>query len=95
MAKIEPARFSLASLTPEDRELTIVNEIAQALRDLGGKYVLPFRFRNEAGSRTSHHLIFVSKHFKGDQVMKEVMAKQSSETHEGVASFEYNPASER
>jgi len=91
-AQIRPR---LAGLAPDERELTIVNEIAQALRDMGGRYVLPFRFRNEAGNRTSHHLIFVSKHFKGYEVMKGVMAKQSSEENEGVATFEYNPASTR
>lgn len=88
-------RLKLADVPPSERELTIVNEIAQALRDLGGEYVLPFRFKNEAGNRTSHHLIFVSKHFKGYEVMKEVMALQSSEENEGVSTFEYNPASAR
>lgn len=88
-------RPRLVGLSPEERELTVVNEIAQALRDMGGRYVLPFRFRNEAGTRTSHHLIFVSKHFKGYEVMKDVMAKQSSEINEGVSTFEYNPASIR
>lgn len=88
-------RPKLTGLSPHERELTIVNEIAQALRDMGGKYVLPFRFRNEAGNRTSHHLIFVSKHFKGYEVMKGVMAGQSSDKNEGVATFEYNPASSR
>lgn len=88
-------RSRLAGLSPDERELTIVNEIAQALRDMGGRYVLPFRFRNESGNRTSHHLIFVSKHFKGYEVMKGVMARQSSEENEGVSTFEYNPASTR
>lgn len=91
-AQIRPR---LAGLSPHERELMIVNEIAQALRDMGGRYVLPFRFRNEAGNRTSHHLIFVSKHFKGYHVMKGVMAKHSSEEHEGVATFEYNEASRK
>lgn len=81
--------------TPEERELHIVNELAQALRDMGGKYVLPFRFKDENGRRTSHHLIFVSKHFKGYDVMKGIMAKASSSEDQGVASFEYNQASER
>lgn len=93
--RAEQIRPKLAGLSPDERELTIVNEIAQALRDMGGRYVLPFRFRTEAGNRTSHHLIFVSKHFKGYEVMKGVMAKQSSEENDGVASFEYNPATVR
>ena len=55
-------REKLKLLKPEQRELTIVEEICEALVEMGGKYVLPFRFKNDKGSRTSHHLIFVSKH---------------------------------
>jgi hypothetical protein len=75
--------------------LTIVEELSQALKALGGEYVLPFRFRNENGTRTSHHLIFVSKHPLGYQIMKEIMAGESSSENQGVATFEYNPASSR
>jgi three-Cys-motif partner protein len=58
-------RLQLDSIHGEERELTIVEEIAQALKEMRGQYVLPFRFKNETGNRTSHHLIFVSKHFRG------------------------------
>lgn len=85
-------REKLKSLKPELRELTIVEEICEALVDMGGKYVLPFRFRNDKGSRTSHHLIFVSKHPRGYTVMKDVMAKESTTMEQGVPTFEYNPA---
>jgi len=54
---------------------------------------LPFRFKNECGTRTTHHLIFVSKNFRGYEIMKGIMAKESSERLQGVPSFEYNPAS--
>lgn len=78
-----------------EKELTIVEYLAQALKEMGGEFVLPFRFRDERGNRTSHHLIFVSKHFRGYEKMKEIMASESSEAPQGVASFEYNPATER
>jgi len=74
------------------RELMIVEEMCEALVELGGRYVLPFRFKKVDGSRTSHHLIFVSKHPLGYRIMKKVMANESSSNTEGVASFEYNPA---
>lgn len=82
----------LEPLKPYQRELTIVEEICEALREMGGKYVLPFAFKDENGTRTKHHLIFVSKHPLGYGIMKEIMAKESSSAEEGVASFEYNPA---
>ena len=85
-------RKRLKTLTPQERELTVVEYICEALKEMGGKYVLPFRFRHEMGNRTSHHLIFVSKHSKGYGIMKEIMAKESSEQTQGVPSFEYNPA---
>jgi hypothetical protein len=57
--------------------------------------VLPFRFRNEKGTRTTHHLFFVTKHFRGYSIMKEIMANCSSTKEQGVATFEYCPADER
>jgi three-Cys-motif partner protein len=88
-------RRKLGPLKPYEKELTIVEELAEALKEMGGKYVLPFRFKNEKGNRTSHHLIFVSKHFRGYEIMKEIMAYESSSADQGVPSFEYSPASYR
>ena len=59
---------------------------------MGGKYVLPFRFRRPNGTRTSHHLVFVSKHQRGYGIMKDIMARESSTESQGVPSFEYNLA---
>lgn len=80
---------------PEDRELIIVEAICQALKQIGGSYVLPFGFKNESGNRTTHHLIFVSKNVLGYSIMKEIMAGESSSAKQGVPSFEYNPAPPR
>jgi len=85
-------RNKLIGLSPYVRELTIVEELCRALRETQDRYVLPFKFRNDSGTRTSHHLIFVSKGFRGYQIMKDVMARESSRENQGVASFEYNPA---
>lgn len=60
---------------------------------MGATYVLPFCFKNELGTRTTHHLIFATKGFKGYEIMKEIMAGESSEKEQGVPSFEYSPAS--
>jgi len=85
-------RDRLNKMQPPQRELAVVEEIAQALGEMGGRYVLPFRFRTNSGNRTSHHLIFVSKHFKGYEIMKNIMAGESTKTSQGVPSFEYSPA---
>lgn len=88
--------LKLEPLDPAQRELAVVEELCEALVELGGKYVLPFRFKRVrgrgAGKRTSHHLIFVSKHPLGYKIMKSIMAKESSTHDGGVSSFEFNPA---
>lgn len=83
---------SLRSLSPSARESTIVNALVVALQKFGHRYVLPFCFKNETGRRTTHHLIFVTKNFKGYEVMKEIMAKSSSLQEQGVPSFSFSPA---
>jgi three-Cys-motif partner protein len=93
--RADDLRKRLESLSPKDKELTIVEELAEALKEMGGKYVLPFGFRNDTGNRTTHHLIFVSKDALGYKIMKEIMAGESSKSEQGVASFEYSPADAR
>ncbi len=78
-------------LDSNEREMIVVQELCDALRQNGSKFVLPFRFKNDNGTRTSHHLIFLSKSFIAYDKMKEIMAKESSGTKDGVANFEYNP----
>ena len=93
--RADDLRVRLESMDPFEREMTIVNELTLALKELGGEYVLPFCFKDERGVRTSHHLIFVCKHIRGYEIMKEIMARYSSRKDQGVPSFEYNPADER
>jgi three-Cys-motif partner protein len=87
-------RQELEGLDPSARELTIVERLSSALNPDRKRLVLPFRFRRD-NRRTSHHLIFVTKNFRGYDIMKKIMAKESSKIEQGVASFEYNPADER
>jgi three-Cys-motif partner protein len=86
-------REQLASLSPADREAAIGEALMEALQELGGKYVLPFCFKGENGKRTSHHLVFVTKHPLGYGIMKDIMARHSSEHEQGVPSLGYVPAS--
>jgi hypothetical protein len=64
--------------------------MALALKGMQGKYLLPFQFKNQ--SRTTHYLFFVSKSFKDYEVMKDIMAGESSTSDGGVPSFAYSPA---
>jgi three-Cys-motif partner protein len=87
-------KFNATALKPMEREAFIVNEMSNALKELGGEFVLPFRFRNPEGTRTTHHLFFVSKHFRGYEIMREIMFDHSKKEMR-VAKFEYNPADAR
>lgn len=90
--RADKLRPQLELMRPFEREMTIIEALAEAIKEMGGRYVLPFCFKNVQGNRTSHHLVFVSKDVKGYEIMKEIMAKESSTTEQGVPSFEYNPA---
>ena len=66
-------RKELEDLTPDKRESMIVEKIAEALQEMGGKYVLPVYFKNGQGNRTSHYLIFVTKNVTAYTIMKGIM----------------------
>lgn len=91
LENVEQLRVDLTGKTPEQREAIILDTFARALKDRGFKYVLPFRFQQAGRKRTSHSLIFVSKAALGYHVMKDIMAKESSEFEQGVPSFGFTP----
>ena len=81
-----------SSVEPPDRESFIIDAISESLKENAGEFVLPFRFRDERGTRTSHYLIFVSKHITGYNIMKDIMEAEGTNLDKGVPSLEYNPA---
>lgn len=94
-SRISRMREALVDRQPHERETFVLEELAQALKELGAEYMLPFRFRRPDGSRTSHALVFVTKNQLGYRIMKDIMAGESSTEDQGVPSFEYSPADAR
>lgn len=88
-------RRKVQGLRPYEREQTIIASLSESLKEMGAKFILPFRFRSEDNNRTTHHLVFTTKHFKGYEIMREIMGKESSEENQGVPSFEYSSKVER
>jgi three-Cys-motif partner protein len=82
----------LKEFTPIKRHEIVIDEIKDALEEIGGEFILPFKFLNKTGKAITHHLIFVSKHPLGYSIMKDIMAKYSLQTLDGIIYFEYNPA---
>src|SRR5712692_1616912 len=70
--RAEALRKKLEGLKPEEREAAIVEALVEALKELGAGYVLPFCFKDEKGTRTSHHLLFATKHPLPYRIMKEI-----------------------
>ncbi len=88
--RAEALRRKVSGLTPDERQTMIISELSEALKEVGGKFVLPFEFQSRHGGRTSHYIIFVSKAFLGYHLMKEMMFSLS--TDEGdVRQFRYVP----
>lgn len=86
-------RDKLVGLDSFQRESIILETLGQSIKSHNNLYhVLPFKFKDIKSIRTSHYLIFVSKDFKGYDVMKGIMARESSHHNQGVPSFEFNPA---
>jgi three-Cys-motif partner protein len=82
-------RDELKDLSASKRELKIVEEMSAALQDMGGKFVLPFCFKNESGARTSHYLFFVSKNVTAYTIMKGIMGGESTKHEQNVPSFSH------
>ncbi len=89
--RAERLRVELQLLKPLEKERRVLGAIEDALREAYGKFFLSFKFRFDIGPRTSHYLIFVTKNYKGYDIMKQIMAKHSSTNVHEVPSFEYNP----
>jgi three-Cys-motif partner protein len=86
-----PLRERLLGMRPAEREARVMEELTTALKRDASLHVLHFAFLNDAASRTSHHLVFVTKHPLGCKIMKDIMAKESSWVEDGLPSFVCSP----
>ena len=89
--RFEILRDLLPDTKPFEREQIVLKAIIEALKEMGGKYILPFCFKGQFVNRTSHYIIFVSKNIKGYDIMKQIMGKMSSSHNQGVPSFIFDP----
>lgn len=87
-------RQQTVGLSPRESEGVILGALAEAL-EVGGRMTCRYTFKNDAGTRTSHHIVLVTKAARGIQIMKQIMAKEGTWTSDGVPTFEHNPARER
>ena len=89
--RADALREAVAGLRPHEREAVVVDELLDALKDVYRTEMLKYRFVDAHRRRTSHYLVFVTKHPRGYGIMKDIMAAASSTFIDGVPSYEYNP----
>jgi hypothetical protein len=70
------------------RESIVMRHLEAALKRVGAQYVVAFAFKVEDKHRSTHHLIFATKHRKGLDLMKRTMAAESFDTN-GVPTMVY------
>ncbi|MCW3101697.1 MAG: hypothetical protein JWO09_137 [Bacteroidetes bacterium] len=83
------ARYAKSN-NPQERESMILEALRVSIKEKGGEYFLPFKFWKDEDNKTSHHLIFISKHQKGYTMMKEIMGKYSLSDADGIPYLEYH-----
>jgi hypothetical protein len=86
-------RQSIAALRPDQREHAILGEMKQAVKELHARAEY-FTYRSHTGTRSTHHLLCVSRHQQGIALFKEISAKESSRFDDDVPSLDHNPAAE-
>ncbi|WPX08692.1 three-Cys-motif partner protein TcmP [Caldicellulosiruptor danielii] len=81
----------MMATTQYQKEIIILDEIIKYFSNNYRRYVVPFRFLTYTTQkqRTSHYIIFVTKNSTAQKVMKEIMSKLCSDTHE--LHFSYIP----
>ncbi|TXD34034.1 three-Cys-motif partner protein TcmP [Lujinxingia vulgaris] len=77
--KLRAELLRLGKNSALERKRLILNEMVGVLQDAGGAWVLFYEFpMKNSSTRASHHLFFASAHFKGYEIMKNIMSTLSS-----------------
>lgn len=87
-------RATITRLGPAQREQAILKAMMDAIKGLGAR-AEKFTYRSETGTRTTHHLVCVSRHPQGIALFKEISAKESTRFDDSVPSLDYNPGTDQ
>ena len=86
--RAEAVRSKVANLSGDEREHVILDSFQDGLKEIGFRFVLRFRFLSQSADRTSHHLVYCTRHQLGEKKMKDVMDRYSVRSFDGVPLFE-------
>lgn len=90
--RAERVRTGIPGLCGRDQERLILGELEGALVDMGYPFIQTFRFYGN-DAILSHHLVYLCKVQLGYEIMKDMMAPESTGTdrNQGVPNYEYHP----
>lgn len=80
---------------PRDKEGIILEKLKTTMKAAGASYFLPFPFRVCDVNSSRQHLIYLGKHPKGFELMKDIMATKSSLQYAGVPVLGYTEGPEQ
>ena len=80
----------LSTPNRSDREEAIVRALSEVLTEAGAPYHLNFRFEQAGSERTSHYIVFATKHRLGLKIMTSIMANASRDIG-GVPVYAWKP----
>lgn len=89
--KANKLRSEVTNKSPKEREILIIKSLKDALAEFGGTYTIEYFFKDDDCEKISHFLILVSKNPLAYKIMKDIMAKESSDIKDGVANLGFNP----
>lgn len=70
--RAEKLRKMLPERSPDKREELILEELAQAIKAMGGKYVLPFRFKNSKGTPQHTYQVLTKRAERAERLSPEL-----------------------
>ncbi len=88
-SRADTLRRCVGAMTPAEREALVVRTLVDAVVEEHSGHALAFKFPSDQVDRTSHFLVFVTKHRLGYNIMKDIMAKAGALTPDGVPTYEY------
>ncbi|MFH1373812.1 MAG: three-Cys-motif partner protein TcmP [bacterium] len=77
------------SVSPKVSETIIMERLRMALKSRKVEYFLEFGVEYSVRKKTSHFLVFISRHSLAFKIMKEIMATYSLKDKDGVPLFRY------
>jgi len=86
--KMVRLKKELTSFAPAEREKVVIKALLESLKENTANYILPYKFYCTDMKRTSHYIIFVTKHITGCKIMKSIMYSNSAKDVDAVATFE-------